>query len=408
LIEKPLSGKSRLNMRPKIVHIITRLDMGGSAQNTLQSCRLLGGEFEMVLVHGRSRESAMSASERAAVRRGMEAARRVGVRFVCLTSLVRDIAPLRDAQALLALWRLLRRERPALVHTHTSKAGILGRLAARAAGVRHVVHTPHGHVFYGHFGPLRSRLFLGLERIFSHLTERLVALTDGERQDYIRLSVCPPQKLRRIHSGVKLRRYRPPDLGAVDEKRMLGILPTAPVVGFIGWLLPVKGPMHLLQAMQMVWPHHPEAVLVYVGRGDLEVNLRATALDMGLDGRVKFLGWRDDVPDILAAFDMLVLPSLNEGMGRVLVEAMAAAKPVVASDTGGIPELVRPGENGLLVPPGDATALAGAIRRLLDDPEAARRMGERGQAISRRYSLEAMGARLKSLYRECLAADAGN
>jgi glycosyltransferase involved in cell wall biosynthesis len=170
------------------------------------------------------------------------------------------------------------------------------------------------------------------------------------------------------------------------------------VIGFVGWLLPIKGPDYLLKAMDDVWRGHPEASLVLVGKGDLDVDLRAEAQRKTTNGKVKFLGWREDIDEIMPLLDMLVLPSLNEGMGRVLVEAMAAGKPVVASRVGGIPDLVRHGETGYLVPPADEKALADGIKKLLDDPAKAKQMGLRGQEHCRKFSLEAMIEKLDNLY----------
>jgi glycosyltransferase involved in cell wall biosynthesis len=152
-----------------------------------------------------------------------------------------------------------------------------------------------------------------------------------------------------------------------------------------------------------VWQEHPDAELVFVGKGDLEGPLRAQASVAGYDGRVKFLGWRDDIPEIMPLFDVFVLPSLNEGMGRVLVEAMAAGRPVVASRVGGIPDLVRHGETGLLVAPRDELKLAANISLLLSNPDKADRMGAMGRLKCLEFSLCDMISKLDGLYRSLLA-----
>ncbi len=198
-----------------------------------------------------------------------------------------------------------------------------------------------------------------IERLFEPLTDRVVALTDGERKDYTDLNVYPEDKLVQIHSGVDIEKFKQVPVCAVEKKRSLGLEQNGLVVGFIGWLLPIKGPMHLLKAMEDVWLDYADTVVVFIGKGDLDVDLRAEALKAGANGRVNFLGWRNDIDEIMPLFDIFVLPSLNEGMGRVLVEAMAAGKPIVASNVGGIPDLVKHDLNGLLVPPGDEKALAG-------------------------------------------------
>ena len=384
----------------KILHIITRLDMGGSAQNTLLTCDKLAHKYEMVLLHGLAQESHMTDSEKEAVEAQRESARIKGVRILAVDSLVRRISPASDILALYDLLRIILKVKPDLVHTHTSKAGILGRLAARIARVPFIVHTPHGHVFFGYFGPVRSRVYLWLEKIFERLSDKIVALTEGEIRDYTALNVYPKDKLATIHSGVDIEKFKQISVSALEKKRSLGLPQTGLVVGFIGWLLPIKGPMYLLKAMEDVWQDHDDVSLVFIGKGDLDVALRAEALKAGANGRVTFLGWHNDIDEIMPIFDIFVLPSLNEGMGRVLVEAMAAGKPVVASRVGGIPDLVRHGETGYLVPPGDVSALAHGIKKLLADPQKAKAMGAKGQNHCRQFSLESMIEKIDHLYTE--------
>jgi glycosyltransferase involved in cell wall biosynthesis len=382
----------------KILHIITRLDMGGSAQNTLLTCHKMARKYEMVLVHGLSQESNMTDSETAAVEAQIENARVNGVRIVSTPALVRRVSPARDILALYDLIRIIQKEKPDIVHTHTSKAGILGRLAAKLINVPYIVHTPHGHVFYGHFGPLLSHIFIWIEKIFACFTDRMIPLTKGEKKDYLKHSLCAPGKLFKIHSGVDIEKFKQAPVSVVDKKRSLGLARNGLIVGFIGWLLPIKGPNHLLRAMQEIWQDHEDTILVFIGKGDLAVDLRTEALKTGANGRVHFLGWRNDIPEIMPLFDIFVLPSLNEGMGRVLVEAMAAGKPIVASNVGGIPDLVQHDINGLLVPPGDVKALAAGIRQLINDPAKAKMMGQRGRERCHHFSLEAMVKKIDALY----------
>ena len=382
----------------KILHIITRLDRGGSAENTVLTCLGLRERYELVLVHGLSLESRMTDWEKQSVESRIEEARALGVKVIPVPSLVRRIAPLHDLLALFFLLRLIIREKPDMVHTHTSKAGILGRWAAWLARVPIVVHTAHGHIFYGHFGPLASGFFVLLERFMALITDRLIALTVGERNDYLKSSVSKPDRIVTIHSGVEIDDYLSARVNVEEKRESLGISTRGLVVGTVGWLLPIKGPMHLLNAMESVWQDYPEATLVFVGKGDLEKELRAKALQMGVSDRVKFLGWRDDIPELMQILDVFVLPSLNEGMGRVLAEAMAAGKPVIASHVGGIPDLVKPGQNGFLVEPGDLTGLSRAITRLLSDKKIRDEMGRKGREMCQDFSVEKMIEKIDVLY----------
>jgi len=387
----------------KVLHIITRLDMGGSAQNTLDTCLNLNhSKYDVYLIHGLSLESAMTEKERSTVAKRIAKARQRGVKVISLETLVRQIDIIKDLKTFFSLWRIMRHEKPVIVHTHTSKAGLLGRLAAWFAGVPHIVQTPHGNVFYGHFGLLGSKFFLLLEKLAARLTHQLVALTERERLDYVKFTVAPASKLLTIHSGVKLDRYLNGQADRNRKREFPGFADGDMIIGFVGWLLPIKGVMHLLKAMDIICSKHPHARLVYVGKGGSEKELKTETERLGLTANVKFLGWRDDIDKIMPLFDIFVLPSLNEGMGRVLVEAMAAARPVVASNVGGIPDLVKPGESGILVPPGDAQALATGIMRLIDQPEVARKMGQQGRRLSRHYSMEMMIEKIESLYEELL------
>ncbi len=387
-----------------IVHIITRMDMGGSAQNTLKTCAGLSGKkYRIVLICGASQESKMTIAEMRTVAVNLDAAAKQGLKDFVLPTLIRRIDPFMDTLALVDLIRLIRRERPEIVHTHTSKAGILGRLAAWLLRVPVIVHTPHGHVFHGHFSRLLSKTFLFIERIFDKITDRTIALTDGERDDYIKKSVSKPAKLVKIHSGVDIQKFMQQGSDGYPLRESKGIGDTDRVVGMVGWLIPIKGPAYLLKAMQIVWLKHPDVKLIFVGKGELEVELKKRAADSGYQDRVRFLGWRDDIHEIMSVFDIFVLPSLNEGMGRVIVEAMAAGKPVIASNTGGIPDLVVEGETGLLVDPGDSDGLAEAISTLLDNSTLRKAMGREGRNRCHQFSEELMIEKIDQLYQKLLA-----
>ena len=378
------------------------MDMGGSAQNTILTCIGLSDRYDLMLVYGLSLESRMTAAESRSVEEKMAMARNKGVKCIPLPPLVRKINPLQDFRAFVSLWILIRQEEPDIVHTHSSKAGFIGRWAAWLAGVPFIVHTPHGHVFFGHFDPMMSRIFLLVEKITALITDCMVALTEGEKNDYVELSIIKPARIDIIHSGVDIDRYLETQVNIEKKKRSIGLNPKSLVVGTVGWLLPIKGPMHLLNAMIKIWQSISDVQLVYVGKGDMERALKQQAMKMGVSDKVKFLGWRDDVHEIIPVFDLFALPSLNEGMGRVLVEAMAAGKAVVASNVGGIPDLVHHGQNGFLVEPGDVNGLSAAIEKLLADENLRREMGKRGQAMAYNFSEGKMIKKIDALYASLL------
>ena len=372
--------------------------MGGSAQNTLLTCLGLADRYELMLVYGLSLESRMTAAESRSVEEKMAMARKKGIKCVPLPPLLQKINPLQDFRTFVALWILIRQEKPDIVHTHSSKAGFLGRWAAWFAGVPIIVHTPHGHVFFGHFDPMMSGIFLLVERITALITDCMVALAEGEKKDYVELSIIKPARIDIIHSGVDIDRYMETQVNIDKKKRSIGLHPKRLIVGTVGWLLPIKGPMHLLNAMIKIWQSLSEVQLVYVGKGDQKEALKQQAMKMGVSDNVKYLGWRDDVHELMPLFDLFALPSMNEGMGRVLVEAMAAGKAVVASNVGGIPDLVHHGQNGFLVEPGDVNGLSVAIEKLLADENLRHEMGKCGQAAAHNFSEGKMIKKIDALY----------
>lgn len=386
----------------RVFHIITRMDMGGSAQNTLISCIGLSQHYSICLGFGPTSESRMTASERIAVQKNLRTATESGVELMMMGHLFRQLNPFRDFLAFLEILSSLRRYRPHILHTHSSKAGILGRLAALAARIPVVVHTPHGHVFYGHFSKFTSTLFLYIERLIDRYTDVTVTLTQGEWDDYVNMRVTTQHKMVKIHSGVDINRFSTACHNTDEKRASLGIDAGASIIGTVGWLLPIKGPDVLLGAMNDVWNDHPETHIVFVGKGLMEEELRRIVEISGKERFVHFLGWRDDIWDIMPLLDIFVLPSRNEGMGRVVVEAMAAGKPVIGSNVGGIPDLIEHSVNGLLFPSEDSAALAEAIRFLIQNPEKARAMGIEGQQRSKAYSTEAMIKKLDRLYSELI------
>jgi glycosyltransferase involved in cell wall biosynthesis len=396
-----------LSKKIKNAHIITRLDMGGSAQNTLLTAFNHDPQrYSVCLIKGSTHESAMTEEETQLVNNQLAAAEKQGIKVVDLPYLVRRISPFNDIKSFVSIFRILRKSKPDIVHTHTSKAGILGRLAAWMARVPIIIHTPHGHVFYGHFGKSLSRIFLQMEKLLGRITHHHIALTQEECNDYLTLGVSRPNNTSVIHSGVDVDRFIEGAKQRTKKRKELGVPADSLVIGHVGWLIPIKGVTHLVNAMAKIAEQFPKSLLVLVGKGDNkgheEIKLKEQVERAGLADKVRFLGWRSDVDEIMGCFDIFVLPSLNEGMGRVLVEAMAAGLPIVASCVGGIPDLVKDGQNGTLVPPEDAIALGNSIAALLEDKKKRKRMGQAGKKMCRQYSTEAMVTQIDNLYRELL------
>ena len=284
---------SKVNKHIKIIHIITRLDMGGSAQNTLLTALHHDSQhYNVWLIKGSTLESAMTKAETKLVEDQLETAKKQGIEIIDVPSLVRRISPINDLRALVALFRHIRKIEPHIVHTHTSKAGILGRLAAWLARVPIVIHTPHGHVFYGHFGRSLSRIFLQMEKLLGRITHHHIALTPEEGNDYLNLGVAKSNNISVIHSGVDLNCFKRSATESNPRRNELAIPPDSLVVGYVGWLIPIKGVTYLVNAMAEVVQRHPNSLLVLVGKGDEkgeeEIKLKEQVENLGLADNVAF------------------------------------------------------------------------------------------------------------------------
>lgn len=387
----------------KTIHIITRLDKGGSAENTLLTVGGLDKKmYDVILVKGLSIESNMAEDEAKAVEESVRETEREGVRVITVPCLVRRIHTFYDLKAFFALIKIMRHEHPNIVHTHTSKAGILGRWAAFLARVPIIIHTPHGHVFWGYLGRCKASFYIILERLTACITDKIIALTQQEKKDHLHFLIASEDKFSVVHSGINLDRFSNLSVNSADMKRKLGISKGNLVVGTAGRLTHVKGHRYLIEAAGEIVDVRPDTTFVFLGDGKLLNELKNMASRLGIEENVKFLGWRPDVAEIISTFDIFVLPSLNEGMGRVLIEAMALGKPIVASDVGGIPDLVVDSKNGYLVPVGDVEALVARIRELLDDSGKREKMGKNGKSRSVNYSSDLMVKKIDRLYQAAL------
>jgi glycosyltransferase involved in cell wall biosynthesis len=374
----------------RVLHVITRLTLGGAAENTLASMAALAGAgYDGPLAVG------LAESDRASA----EDARRRGVTLVDVSGLGREVGP-RDLVALAQLVALVRRLRPAIVHTHTSKAGFVGRLAARLARVPAVIHQPHGHIFYGYYGAGRTALYVGLERVAARWTDRIVTLTDRGTDEHLARGIGRRTQYRTVPSGVPTAELRARAPGRAEARRALGLPADAFVVGALGRLVPVKGFDVLVAALPAVAAAVPSARVLLVGDGPERAALQAQAAACGVGRRLHVTGATAEIARALAACDVLAAPSRNEGMGRALVEAMALGVPVVAAAVGGIPAVVGDGEGGRLVPAGDAAALAAALVELGVDHGLRAKLAAAAPARAEAFSAEAAAAALRAVYDE--------
>ena len=391
----------RTKDRIKILRVIARLNMGGPALHvSYLTAGLRERGYDTTLVAGTLARGEDSMSFVADAR---------DVDVVRIDELGREISPLRDLVATLRLARLIRRERPDILHTHTAKAGTVGRVAALLAGRRAppiVVHTFHGHVLRGYFGPLRSGLFRLLERWLAARTTALIAVSPQVRDDLVALGVAPPERFVVIRLGIELdERVSAEQNGRAESRRYLGIASDRFAVGWIGRMTAVKRTDDVLVAFRRLRDDGVDAVLCMVGDGPDRPELERRAHELGVIRDTLFLGYQEDVAPFYAAFDALVLPSSNEGTPVSAIEALAAGRPVVATRVGGVPDVVQEGQDGFLVDPGATDDLADRLARLARDPALRERMGGAGrERVLPRYAVARLIDDVDRLYRSLLAS----
>lgn len=345
-----------------VVHVITQLELGGAQENTLHTCRKLARDRHRVtLIYGPG--GLLDRETRALP----------DTTLVEIPELVRAIAPLEDAACLSRLIEELGRMRSEherlgldpdrfVVHTHSSKAGILGRLAAVRAGVPHVVHTIHGFGFHEGQSPLEKMILVGAERFAARGTEAFIGVSRANLAEArTRRIIGPHHRVALIRSGMDLAAYRGADSRRKEARVRLGIEPDREAIMCVANLKPQKDPLTLIEAMGLLRRARPRAILLYAGDGELRAAVERRIAELDLGGTVRLLGWREDIPDLLAAADVVALSSIFEGLPRSAVQAVASRRPFVGTRVDGTPEVIRDGRNGYLVEPRDPQGLADAL-----------------------------------------------
>jgi glycosyltransferase involved in cell wall biosynthesis len=376
---------------PRVLRVVTRLNVGGPARQALfLSDELRNRGFETRLVWGASGpdEGTFEPSD--------------DLPATYSAYLQRKMDPVDDLRAAGAIDGVIRRWRPQIVHTHLAKAGALGRAVALARRVPVTVHTFHGHVLQEYFGRLTNRAFATAERALAKRTDALLAVSTQVRDDLLEMGIGAEKQWHVVPVGVDLEPLLNDRPSRADARKTLGLPVDGPIVGCVGRLVPIKDHDTLFAAAARLRRERPDVTFVLAGDGELRDDLKARAKEL-LGDRCVFLGWVHDLPTLYAAFDVVALTSKLEGTPVSLIEAAAAGKPVVATRVGGVREVVRDGETGLLVSPADPVAVAMSLHTLLDDPEGARRMGEEGTRwVTGRFSSSRLADDVTGLYRELL------
>lgn len=394
--------EQRSESRIRILRLIGRLNRGGPTRQAQALARYLPCErFETILAFG---EVAPGEEEDAAPFHGEKAF------LERISSMQRGIHPWRDLQTTWRIGKLLRREKPQILHTHLAKAGALGRLAAcfsvGSAKPRVLVHTFHGTNFSGHMGPWASRASMWLERRLAKRCQALVAVSESVKEELLAQRIAPESKIVVIPPGLELEPFLSVNSKSGALREMFRIPASAPLVGFSGRLVPVKNPMEFAEAAAAVSIAMPQAHFVVLGDGPMRLAMQRSVEALGFRDRFHFAGWRDDMPACLADLDLLVSCSHSEGMPVGLIEAMAAGCAIVANPIGGIPQLLGEGKFGTLVRAENGETLETAILRVLGDSTSRAALAAAAREEARaRFGGQRLAQDLAQLYEVLLSGE---
>ncbi len=384
-------------MQPRVLRIITRLNVGGPATHVLLANRgLTLRGYRCLLIHG-----ALHRGEA-----GVQPASFGDVGEVeYVPALQRPIRPFADARAALALTRIVRRFRPDIIHTHMSKAGLLGRAVGMLIGRCRLVHTFHGNHFADFFSPLTTRMVVSVERTLGARTDAVIAISEEQRRELEALRICRPNALEVIELGLDLDRYRgvrSPGARAAARHR-LNIDAEATVLVYAGRLVPIKRVDRLIRVTAPLLAGDSRLLLAIVGDGPERLHLEALGRQLGIAARLRFHGWSRAMADWYGAADVVVLASAREGTPLTIIEAMAAGRATVATDVGGVRDIIDHGRTGFVVGKEDEEGLCRALRTLALDPALREQFGRAAAADSQRFDAERLVDQLDSLYQRLLS-----
>ena len=382
--------------------IIARLNIGGPALHvvTLAAGLDAGGDFRTRLLAGRVTSDEGDMAWYAQAR---------GVEISELPTLSRLLSPIQDLRVLWSLFWYFRRDRPLVVHTHTAKAGTLGRIAAFLARVPVRIHTFHGHVLGGgYFSPGKTRLFLGIERGLARISQRLVVLSESQKREMAgNLRIAPTERFSVVPLGLDLKPFQEVDRGAARARtrERLGLQPEETILGIVGRLVPVKNHKLLFQALPLLEAHLGRRIkLLVIGSGILEKDLRAQVRRLGVEDRVLWLGWQESLHELYPALDVLALTSLDEGTPVAILEALAAGTPVAARAVGGVPDILDGVGIARSIPDGTVESVAEVLKETLGLEPGRVELAQIRADVCERYSEKRLVDRIRTLYLEELAA----
>jgi glycosyltransferase involved in cell wall biosynthesis len=376
-----------------VCHVITKLELGGAQEVALQVVSGLDrGRFRAVLMAGPG---------------GLlldEAKTLPGVEVRIIPSLVREIHPFKDLRALVQLIRAFRQLRPAIVHTHSSKAGIIGRLAAWMAGVPAIVHTIHGYGITPGQAPWTRRILIAVERLVGHVTTFWIAVSNADLNQGLQWRLFTKRTVLLTRPGIDPKPFALIAKGGVRDRLRLefGAGPSSILIGTVSCLKPQKAPEDFVRVAALIAQEFPEARFVLAGDGELRDRVEQLVRENRLCDRFRLLGWRRDIPLLMSALDVFALTSRWEGLPCVLLEARAAAIPVVATDVGGAREAIEEGVHGWLCPVGDIEGMARQVGRILREGGRAARLAGRSEPFPEEFTISETVRRYQELYKRLL------
>lgn len=378
----------------KIMRIQSRISIGGPAIHTiLLSSELDQSRFETILVGGR-----MEKDEKA----HFDLIRKQGLDLRIIGSMGRKVSPWSDLVSLGKLFLLIRKEKPRIVHTHTAKAGALGRLAAWLNRVPVIIHTYHGHVFENYFNPLVTRIYVLIERMLARLSSRIIVISPCQYRDICqKYRIAPESKTEIIPLGFDLRKFT--NARALNLRRKLGLGKNSFLVAIIGRFVPIKNHMFFLKAAEKIAGSVKDVYFIIAGDGEERAGIQSFIREKDLAGRIFLLGWQGRIERLYPDFNAVALTSLNEGTPVSLIEAMASGIPVVSTDAGGVRDIVRNNWNGFLVPRGDLDGFVNKIMLLYRSGKTRERFSQNGRKfVWKTFDKRLLLTRISRVYQDCL------
>jgi glycosyltransferase involved in cell wall biosynthesis len=381
-----------MSRRIKIIRIIARLNVGGPSIHVVNlNHGLDANRFASLLISGTENPGEGSM---------IDFALSMNIHPIIIPEIVGEASfKPRDLKALSKLYRLIKNEKPDIIHTHTAKAGFLGRIAGRLAGVPIIVHTYHGHVLHGYYSPIKTMVLRAMEKNLARITNSIIAVSSRVKSDLAEYGVAPADKISVIPLGFNLDHFLECEKYRGEFRSELGLANDAHLVGIVGRIFPIKNHRLFIEAASRLAVLEPTCRFIVVGDGAQRREMEQFAQQLGIGGRTHFTGWRRDLARIYADLDVLAVSSNNEGTPVSAIEAMASGCPVVGTRVGGMPDIIKDGENGYLVSPKNPDELASGLLRMIRDPQKAHQMGKAGRAFAReQFHIRRLISETENLY----------